>query len=62
MTYCIVEDGVIVNLIVCDNPDLAVQLLALPSYPGAVIGADYIPPKSEKTYTADDLFLALLGG
>lgn len=46
MEYCIVEDGVIVNIIVAEA-DFAAEIGALPSYEGAVIGGAYTPPPPE---------------
>ena len=46
MEYCIVEDGVIVNLIVAEA-DFAAEIGALPSYEGAAIGGAYTPPAPE---------------
>lgn len=47
MNYCIVEDGVIINIIVCENDDIASLFNALPGYDGADIGAEYNPAKPE---------------
>ena len=44
MRYCIVTDGIIVNIIVCDSDETASQFGAVPSYDGARIGAPYDPP------------------
>lgn len=46
MEYCIVEDGVIVNMIVAEA-DFAGEIGALPSYEGAAIGGAYTPPPPE---------------
>lgn len=46
MEYCIVEDGVIVNMIVADA-DFAGEIGALPAYEGAAIGGAYTPPAPE---------------
>lgn len=46
MEYCIVEDGVIVNIIAADEGQ-ADTIGALPVYDGAVIGGSYDPPKPE---------------
>lgn len=43
MEYCIVEDGVIVNMIVAEA-DFAAEIGALPTYEGAAIGGAYTPP------------------
>lgn len=46
MEYCIVEDGVIVNMIVAEA-DFAAEIGALPTYEGAAIGGAYTPPPPE---------------
>ena len=46
MEYCIVEDGVIVNMIVAEA-DFAAEIGALPGYDGAAIGGAYDPPEPE---------------
>lgn len=46
MEYCIVEDGVIVNMIVAEA-DFAEEIGALPGYDGAAIGRAYTPPAPE---------------
>lgn len=46
MEYCIVEDGVIINMIVADA-DFAAEIGALPAYEGAAIGGAYTPPPPE---------------
>ena len=46
MEYCIVEDGVIVNVIVAEA-DFAAEIGALPGYDGAAIGGAYTPPPPE---------------
>ena len=46
MTYCIVSNGVIVNMIVAEA-DFAAEIGALPAYAGAVIGGAYTPPAPE---------------
>ena len=46
MEYCIVEDGVIVNMIVA-KADFAAEIGALPGYDGAAIGGAYTPPAPE---------------
>lgn len=43
MEYCIVEDGVIVNMIVAEA-DFAAEIGALPAYDGAAMGGAYTPP------------------
>lgn len=44
MGYCIVEDGIIINIIVCENDDIAAEFGALPGYEEAAIGQKYSPP------------------
>lgn len=67
MDFCVVENGTIVNMIVCENDEIASELGALPSYEAARIGDPYDPsrvphPEPEpNTYTSEDLFAALLG-
>ena len=46
MEYCIVEDGVIANMIVAEA-DFAGEIGALPGYDGAAIGGAYTPPPPE---------------
>lgn len=46
MEYCIVEDGVIVNMIVAEA-DFAAEIGALPAYEGAAMGEAYTPPPPE---------------
>ena len=46
MEYCIVEDGVIVNMIVAEA-GFAAEIGALPGYNGAAIGGAYTPPAPE---------------
>ncbi len=44
MNYCITKNGTIVNMIVCENDEIAAEFGALPSYEGAYIGGAYDPP------------------
>lgn len=54
MEYCIVEDGVIVNMIVAEA-DFAAEIGALPAYDGAAIGGAYTPPDPKpKPPTTDE--------
>ena len=46
MEYCIVEDGVIVNMIVAEA-DCPAEIGTLPGYDGAAIGGAYTPPPPE---------------
>lgn len=48
MTYCIVSDGVIVNIIVAEA-DYAEEIGAVPGYDGATIGESYNPPPPPPT-------------
>lgn len=57
MTYLIVEDGIITNIIVCEDDDKAADFGAVPAYDGASIGAAYDPP--EPPPTVDDQIVAL---
>ena len=43
MNYCIVENGVITNIITCENDKIAAEFLAVASYDGAQIGNAYTP-------------------
>lgn len=47
MNYLQVDNGVIQNILVADNADIAERLGAVPSYDGARIGDPYNPPASE---------------
>lgn len=44
MTYLIVTDNIITNIIVCASDEIAAQFGAVPSYDGARIGDPYNPP------------------
>ena len=46
MEYCIVDDGVIANMIVAEA-DFAAEIGALPVYDGSAIGGAYTPPAPE---------------
>lgn len=58
MEYCVVQSGLIVNMIVCENAQLAAQFGAVPSYEGARIGSKYTPPKEP---TVEEIMDAMLG-
>lgn len=58
MEYCVVQSGLIVNMIVCENAQIAAQFDAVPSYDGARIGVPYSPPTDP---TLEDILNALLG-
>lgn len=58
MEYCVVQSGLIVNMIVCENAQLAAQFGAAPRYDGARIGAPYSPPADP---TPEDILNTLLG-
>lgn len=49
MDYCIVTDGVIENMIVCESDETAAEFGAVPSYEGARIGDVYAPPPPPPT-------------
>lgn len=60
MQYCVIEDGIIVNIIVADE-EFATLIGAKPIYKGASIGDKYNPPipisqmdhlEAQTTYTA----------
>lgn len=59
MEYCIVEDGVIVNMIMAEA-DFADEIGALPGYDGAAIGGAYTPPAPEPEPPTTDERLAAL--
>lgn len=59
MEYCIVEGGVIVNMIVAEA-DFAAEIGALPAYEGAVMGGAYTPPPPEPEPPTTDERLAKL--
>ena len=44
MNYCLVTDGIIENIIVCDDDQTAEKFGVVPSYEGASIGDTYNPP------------------
>lgn len=62
MNYCILNsEKIIINIIVCESNEIAVEFGALPSYDGAKIGDKYDPPisisqidrlEAQTTYTA----------
>lgn len=58
MEYCIVEDGVIVNMIVAEA-DFAAEIGALPAYEGATIGEPYAPPDPPVQPTLEERVTAL---
>lgn len=43
MKYLIIKDGIITNIIVCDNDEIALKFNAVPYYKGANIGLKYEP-------------------
>lgn len=43
MKYCIVENGIVTNIILCDNEEAANKLGAVAYYDGAKIGSKYDP-------------------
>ena len=46
MRYCVIEDGIIQNIIVCKDDAAAEMFDALPYYDGAEIGGVYAPVKT----------------
>lgn len=52
MEFAQVENGVIQNILVADNADIAERFGAVPSYDGARIGDPYNPPASEAAKAA----------
>lgn len=44
MDYCIVQDGMIANMLICENDEIAKEFGAVPSYEEARIGGAYNPP------------------
>lgn len=44
MDFCIVQNGMIANMIICENDEIAEEFGAVPSYEGARIGDTYDPP------------------
>lgn len=49
MNYCIVENGIIENVIVCESDEIAARFGAVTSYDGAAIGEKYSPPPPPPT-------------
>ena len=43
MKYCIVENGIVTNIILCDDEESANKLGAVTYYDGAKIGSKYDP-------------------
>lgn len=43
MKYCIVENGIVTNIILCDDEESAKKLGAVSYYDGAKIGSKYDP-------------------
>ena len=44
MDYCVVQNGTITNMIICENDEIAEEFGAVSSYEGARIGDPYDPP------------------
>ena len=66
MNYCIVDaNGIIENIIACEDDVTAAGFGAVPSYDGAAIGQAYDSPAPdpapEPEPTADEVLNALLG-
>lgn len=50
MNFCVVNsDGIIENVIVCDNDATAKEFGAVPGYEGARIGDPYVAPPPQPT-------------
>lgn len=49
MDYLLIENGVIVNNIICEDDETAALFGAVPSYEGAAIGTAYAPPTPPPT-------------
>ena len=49
MDYLLIENGVIVNIIICEDDETAALFGAVPSYDGAAIGDTYSPPAPPPT-------------
>ena len=47
MNYLLIENGVVVNIIICEDDETAALFGAVPSYEGAAIGGAYDPPPPE---------------
>ena len=56
MDYLIVSDGIIVNIIVCENDAIATKFNAVSAYDGACIGSEYAPPEPEPTPQEPDVW------
>ena len=56
MNYCIVKDGFIKNIIVCESDGLAAIFDAIPSYEGAKIGEKYSPPSPPAAVLREDAY------
>lgn len=58
MQYCIVEDGIIINIIIADE-EFATSIGAKPIYEGATIGGPYAPPDPPVQPTLEERVTAL---
>ena len=58
MEYLILSDGLIENIIVCEDDETAALFNALPSYERAIIGEEYNPPEVVPEPTQLDLIEA----
>lgn len=54
MKYCILNDGIIANIIVCDNDETAALFGAVIGYDTAKIGDTYSPPPSPEPEPAPE--------
>lgn len=53
MDYLLIENGVIVNIIICEDDEMVALFGAVPSYEGAAIGDTYSPPAPDPTWNED---------
>lgn len=53
MDYLLIENGVIVNIIICEDDETVALFGAVPSYDGAAIGEAYNPPAPDPTWNED---------
>lgn len=71
MDYLVVKDGIIENIIVCENDEIAKEFNAVPSYEGAEIGKKYDPSHTielverveniEQNYISQEMFANYVG-
>lgn len=58
MQYCVIEDGIITNIIISDE-EFATSIGAKPIYEGATIGEPYAPPDPPVQPTLEERVTAL---